>query len=158
MVTIYTDGSNRGIEEFSSAIVVLNGPKTSIVHAECKSYINAYVEYRNISGEVFGALMALKYALDHNETSLHIVYDYLGVEMWTKTWRTNNDLTKMYKKLMNSSPIEITFEKVKGHSHVQCNEIADYLAKRALGIKKKDSKIDASIIDFTKVDEDIFEG
>jgi len=157
MVTIYTDGSNRGTERFSSAIVVLNGSKTSIEHIEYKSYANAYVEYRNIAGEIFGALMALKYALDHKETSLHIVYDYLGVEMWTKTWKTNNDLTRLYKKLMNSSPIEITFEKVKGHSHIQCNEIADYLAKKALGIKKKDSKIDTSMIDYTKIDGQVFE-
>ncbi|MDU2709992.1 MAG: RNase H family protein, partial [Finegoldia magna] len=49
-----------------------------------------------------------------------------------------NNLTKSYKKFIDEikPQIDINFVKVKGHSNDTYNDMADELAKEALGIGK----------------------
>ena len=57
--------------------------------------------------------------------------------MWaTGQWKTNNPLTKAYAGEMQnlSNKISIFFHKVAAHTGVEYNELADKLAKEALGI------------------------
>ncbi len=92
---------------------------------------------RNVAGEVLGSIEAIKKAIELGLTQLDIYYDYLGIEMWAKgLWKRNKKGTIEYYNYINSikDKIDIQFVKVKGHSGVEGNELADKLAKEAVGI------------------------
>lgn len=73
----------------------------------------------NVSGEILGAMAAASKAKELGLTSLHIYYDYQGIESWaTGAWKTNKDGTKVYKEFMQSCGLIIHFHKVKGHSGI----------------------------------------
>lgn len=95
------------------------------------------VSLRNVAGEVLGSLKAVEYAIKNNYKEVNIVYDYQGIECWALgTWKRNKALTQQYHEKMqeNMKSIKINFVKVKGHSGDKYNDIADKLAKKALGI------------------------
>ena len=95
------------------------------------------VSLRNVSGEVLGAKMAVEYAIKNGFKEITIAYDYQGVESWAiGTWKRNNRITAEYNEFMQSKmkEVKIRFKKIKGHSGHKYNDLADKLAKEALGV------------------------
>lgn len=91
---------------------------------------------RNVAGEIEGAMAAMRYAQEHGFQKMELYYDYSGIEAWaTGKWQANKQGTRNYMKFCQKCPVEIIFKKVKAHSGVKGNEIADQLAKRAVGIR-----------------------
>lgn len=94
-------------------------------------------EMRNVAGEIEGAKRAMRFCLENKIKSVDIVYDYEGIEKWcTGAWQAKKEGTKAYKKFYNEikKDVHVNFVKVKGHSGNKYNDLADSLAKSALGI------------------------
>lgn len=95
-----------------------------------------YVESRNIPGEAMGVLYALDWARDNGYERVKIYHDYIGLAAWAKgEWKTNTNVSIMYKTEFNNKAkgLQVEFVKVPAHSDVELNEYADKLAKFALG-------------------------
>ena len=90
---------------------------------------------RNVTGEMLGAMFAVRFAIVNGFRSIEIRYDYEGVEKWvTGAWKSKTELTRKYAETMRnwSAKIAISFTKVAAHTNVYFNEMADELAKSAL--------------------------
>lgn len=93
-----------------------------------------YSEHRNVSGEIFGAMFAIGYAIDGGYENLILHYDYEGIEKWaTGEWKTNKELTRKYKAYCDKTKkyVNVQFVKVLAHSGDKYNEMADKAAKGA---------------------------
>lgn len=96
-----------------------------------------YVTMRNVAGEILGSEQAVNWALEHGYQAVTIYYDYEGIEKWANgIWKANKPGTKRYQAFIaqKREEIDIFFEKVAAHTGVEYNELADQLAKEALGL------------------------
>lgn len=136
-VKIYVDGSYNNVTgEFSYGMVVLGKDGEETYNARFNDPLLAVMH--NVAGEIKGAQAAMQYALDHQLPAVTIYHDYEGIAKWCLgQWKTNKDGTKAYKAFydMASEKVKISFVKVAGHSNDKYNDMADELAKKALGIK-----------------------
>lgn len=137
-VLAYVDGSyNKKTKEYGYGCVIIKGQKV-IKKLYGKGNKPELARMRNVSGEILGCLAALQYAIDHHYTQICIYYDYEGIEKWaTGSWKTNKEATKQYAQAVKqlNKIIDIHFIKVLAHSGDTYNEMADQLAKKAVGIK-----------------------
>ena len=136
----YVDGSYDSLtNSFSYGMVLFyNNEK---FHFSKKYSNNDLAEMNNVAGEIKGAEAAMQFCLDNNITSITIYHDYEGIEKWCNgEWKAKKEGTIQYVNFYNkvSSKVKIQFIKVKGHSGNKYNDVADKLAKKALGIKKID--------------------
>lgn len=140
----FVDGSyNAKTKKYGyGAVVVLNDVKDEDDVAFCK-YLNGsgnrkdMLSMRNVAGEILGCQVAVTTAIGQGVKDITIIYDYYGIEKWaTGEWKANKKSTKEYRKFIKKSKesININFIKVKGHTGVQGNELADKLAKTAVGL------------------------
>lgn len=93
---------------------------------------------RNVSGEMLGAMYAVRWGIKNGFDRIEIRFDYEGIEKWvTGAWRSKTDLTQKYAASMRSwqRQIAMEFTKVPAHSNVFFNELADELAKDAVANK-----------------------
>lgn len=133
----YVDGSfSKDKSMFSyGAVIFLNGEKQEFSKAFEDPDL---VSMRNVAGEIKGAEFVMEYCVKNNIKSIDIYYDYEGIEKWcTGVWQTNKSGTQKYKEFYNriSKELKVNFVKVKGHSGNEYNDLADKLAKGALGIE-----------------------
>lgn len=93
------------------------------------------LQHRNVTGEMLGAMYAVRTAMVSGFSKIEIRYDYEGIEKWvTGAWRSRTELTQKYAASMRSwgEHITICFTKVAAHSNVCYNEMADQTAKAGL--------------------------
>ncbi len=132
----YIDGSyNAKTEEYSfGGVLVINEQ----VHQFSKKYEkDEFSVHRNISGEIKGAGFIINYCLKQNIKEVNIYYDYAGIEFWyTGAWSAKTPISIKYKEFANlvKDKIKVNFIKVKSHSKIAYNDLADKLAKEALGL------------------------
>lgn len=135
-VVAYVDGSYYDAKkEFSYGDVIFFDGKE--YHLSDKSNDPVLVSMRNVAGEIKGSEAAITFALEHNAKKITIFHDYEGIAKWcTGEWKTNKEGTIAYKEFFNkaSQNISIDFVKVAGHSGDTYNDLADSLAKSALGL------------------------
>lgn len=134
-VTAYVDGSfDKHQKRYSYGVVMLKDGRvlTTLNNADNDP---KYAESYQIAGECFGCLNAIKWAKQNGYKRILLHYDYMGIEMWaTGKWRAkktvSQDYVSYYRKISNG--IEVEFVKVKAHTGIEFNELADQLAKEAL--------------------------
>lgn len=135
-LTAYVDGSyHSGTKEFSYGMVLLDGVQEQ--HFYAKYSDEELAGMRNVAGEIKGAEAAMRFAVEHGFSKLYIYHDYEGIAKWCQgVWKTNKEGTKAYKAYFDSicDKVEIVFVKVAAHTGDQYNELADELAKKALGL------------------------
>ena len=93
------------------------------------------LQHRNVTGEMLGAMYAVKFAMVNGFKSVELRYDYQGIESWPAgEWRAKTELTRKYAGAMRQwgRDIPIRFTKVAAHTHVKYNELADRMAKAGL--------------------------
>ncbi len=96
------------------------------------------VSARNVAGELQGTMVALKEAEKRGYKHLRICHDYNGIAAWFQgKWKANSFVAKEYIAVAEAyrGRLTVEFEKIAAHTGVKYNEIADKLAKAAVGIE-----------------------
>ncbi|SHH67240.1 viroplasmin family protein [Clostridium grantii] len=136
----YVDGSYLNTtKEFSYGIVItLNG----IVHYLDMGAFKSDEEnnVRQVAGELMGAIKAIEFAKDNNINDIAIFHDYVGVAyhatgFWERKEPSSIEYYEKMNNLMKENYINVSFVKVDSHTGDKFNEIADELAKHAVGNK-----------------------
>jgi len=129
---VYTDGSySQG--NYSWAYVFVKDDQIVCEDNDIGKNPGAVI-MRNVAGEIAAVLYAVKRAAQMN-ARIRIHHDYAGIAFWvTGEWRTKNEFTELYVKLMKQHEGLYIFEKVQAHSGNKYNDHVDKLAKEALGI------------------------
>lgn len=90
----------------------------------------------NVAGELKATIEAVRWAREEGFSPITIYHDYAGIAEWALGhWKTNRDLTRRYADYISRHLSWVNFCKVVGHTGVVGNEMADKLAKEALGIR-----------------------
>ncbi|MGD9850485.1 MAG: viroplasmin family protein [Nitrospirales bacterium] len=98
----------------------------------------AYV-HRNVAGEIWAILKALEWCQANRATDITIHFDYQGLESWvTGAWKAKLPFTQYYAKTVRATGIRIRWKKVKAHSGIPENEMADTLAKEGANLGEKE--------------------
>lgn len=140
--TAYVDGSyNVRTGQFSYGIVFFTGSKDKDGNLQELHFSKAFeheelAEMRNVAGEIMGAAQSMKIADKLGIRELTIYHDYEGIAKWcTGEWKAKKTWTQKYRDYYRSMSghMDITFIKVKGHSNNKYNDLADHLARTAVG-------------------------
>ena len=133
----YVDGSFReDTNEYSFGVVLLVEGKE--YHFKKSFPEDELSSMRNVAGEIKAAGFIILYCLNRGINKLTIYHDYEGISKWYKNeWKANLFGTKKYQEFANEvkDQIDVSFVKVKSHSNDHYNDLADKLAKDALGIR-----------------------
>lgn len=134
--TAYIDGSydaKTGRYSFGG-VLLMDG----VCQKFSKSYDpDEYSTARNVAGEIKGAGYIINFAIKNGIQELNLIYDYVGIEKWyTGEWKASSLIAKSYVEFREQAKdqIKINFIKVKSHTNNTYNDMADQLAKKALGI------------------------
>ena len=131
-VVAYVDGSYRH-EDKSYSYGVSMAWAGSKWEDSCR-FTGDMAAMRNVAGEILGATVAMKKALELGFSTMKLCYDYAGIEHWAKgEWKCNKKGTIDYKAFYDSvkDRLAVTFVKIEAHTGVEGNERADALAKEA---------------------------
>lgn len=137
----YVDGSfSQETGEFAcGAVLFWQGERFLFSHKYSDPQM---ADMRNVAGEVMGAVAVIRWCLERGVPALEIHHDYEGVGKWALgLWKANKPGTQAYAAFCRQARqrLALTFVKVKGHSGNPYNDLADQLARRALG-KEKSAK------------------
>lgn len=136
IATAYVDGSfDKASRRFASGVVLF-------WHGEELHFSEAFsdeelVDMNNVAGEIKASEIAMQYCVDHGIGMLRIFHDYEGIAKWcTGEWQAKKEGTMKYRQfyLNVKDKLKVEFVKVKGHSGDRYNDLADELAKSALGL------------------------
>ena len=139
LLVIFVDGSfSKQTNSYGFGVVALKKENNTVKNYEFfESFKNEkYLPFKNVSGEIFGVIKSIEWAISMNEKNIKIYYDYEGIEKWiTNEWKAKTEISKLYIELFNKNKDffeYIGFQKVSSHSSILYNEIADNLAKKSL--------------------------
>lgn len=92
---------------------------------------------RNFAGEMLGALRVIEFAAGNGITRLDLYFDYAGIRnLADGTWTPGNELSTEYARRVQAcrKQVDVRFIKVRAHTGMKGNELADRYAKEAVGL------------------------
>jgi ribonuclease HI len=132
----YVDGSyDESIKAFAYGVVIFHDEIQE--HFSGKMNDPDLAKMRNVAGEIKAAEKAMQFCVDHHIKSIDIYYDYEGIAKWcTGEWKAKQPGTIAYKTFYEGikADLVVNFIKVASHSGDKYNDLADQLAKSALGL------------------------
>lgn len=133
-IVAFVDGSYFN-GEYGWGFAVFDNGKL-IFKANGKGCSEESAKLHNVAGEIEAAKEAVLWAESNGVEKLIICHDYNGISEWGMgRWKTNLPQTQEYAEFMKSRRSWVVFHKVAGHTGVAGNELADQLAKAAIGLK-----------------------
>ena len=130
-ISIYTDGSYCPERKAYGWGCVIPGHDSLQGSGKDERYLPA----RNVAGEVFAALIAIDWATKNGFAGVRLCHDYEGIRKWaTGEWKANSPIATMYVDKVRQAKIKVSFQKVQAHAGIVGNEVADRLARAAIGI------------------------
>lgn len=134
-IEAYVDGSfDVANKSYGSGGVLIKGGEV-IDSFSIKGTNPENVSMRNVAGEIEASMYAMQYCADNGYEKLILYFDYNGIEKWcTGEWKANKTGTKEYKRFYEGikDKVDVSFVKVKAHTGVEYNEMADRLAKESI--------------------------
>ncbi len=112
-----------------------------------------FCKQRNVAGEVAGATRAVELARERRYDDLTIIHDYMGIASWANgSWKAGNAYTQRYAASVldaRADGMQIRFVHAQAHTGIEGNEMADRLAKEAVGVS---AGVHAPSVDFSGVE------
>ena len=126
---IYVDGSFLDKSVGYGVVILENG---SVVQELFGPVPTDFIQgTRNVAGELFATQKAIGWCQENSIEEVSIFYDCEGIEKWaTGEWKTKQQITRNYAKLVRSSGIKIRWHKINSHTGNRWNDRADELAKK----------------------------
>lgn len=88
---------------------------------------------RQVAGELRAVEEVVSWCKKHKVKEIYIHYDYTGIKEWvTGAWKAKNPVTQKYRDYLTESKLKINWVKVKSHSGVKYNDMADKLAREII--------------------------
>lgn len=134
-ISIYVDGSYNDDYKMVGYGCVMVKNSQVVLKISNAFKVNEEENTWNIAGELSAVLAGVKWSIDNNYKKIHLYYDYTGIKHWADgSWSANKQTTANYAHDMEEYQkyVDIGFEKVKAHTGVYYNEMADDLAKKAV--------------------------
>lgn len=136
----FTDGSfDLNFGAGYGAIIIYNkNNKRSYVELSAKIEVDNYNSSRNIAPEVFAVIKTIEWAIARKYQKIEFFVDYEGLIKWANgEWEARSKIAKLYieKLLEYQKLVACNFEKVRAHTGIKYNEMADKLAKKAISLE-----------------------
>lgn len=138
---VFVDGSfNSKTNEYGYGGILICNKGTYTFKGSGKD--NSLATMGALAGELLAAMEAIKLAVELELDEITILYDCQAIELYSEDRVNKNAVQYQYKKFYDSKKdkLKIYFDKVKSHSGIVGNEIADILAKSACGNNLRDSE------------------
>lgn len=139
------DGSFNNVTNMVGAGIILKKRNESPLSL-CFKYEGPFINKRNIAGELLATIKAVIYAIGCNFNKFTIMFDYIGNYKYCyDNWKCEDIFTRNYKramlKLIEKYNLQIRFVKVKSHTNINLNDLADEAAKMGCDVLEKDDNI-----------------
>lgn len=150
----YVDGSYKGVQglgEYYAGVGIIAPVGTSDWKTLTTIDNNRnLISMRNVAGELMAAMLIFEYCSKElkltKEDTLHVYYDYQGIEAWVKKpgetgyWRSKNFVTQSYAEYYHTTiepAFNVVFHHVAGHTGEEGNTIVDLTARKLINDKFK---------------------
>ena len=127
-IQAYVDGSYKD-GKVSWAVIIVKGGK---LYGEFSGVLNDkdVLGTRQVAGELKAVEEVIFWCKKQKVKEISIHYDYAGIREWvTGAWKAKNLVTQKYRDCVRACGLKISWIKVKSHSGVKYNDMADKLAR-----------------------------